>query len=113
MSASLSIARAREILESVERSHAAEIKEIARKLSACEEAGKRLQQEVRDANKRTDKARENYERAHRELKKTETTLVSERSESQVKIATLEAEKQVLAERDKTARDELTRLMHQR
>ena len=113
MSASMSIARAREILENVERSHEAELKEMSRKVAVAEDSVKRLQEELKSANRRTDKMREQYERTHRELKKRETTLVTERSEAQVKIATLEAEKQVLAERDKEARDELTHLMHQR
>ena len=113
MSSSMSIARAREILESVEKAHEAELKELRNQVGSKEGEIQQLQEKLKAANEKTAEMREERAVAKRHLNNRETTLVDERAEAKLQIATLEAEKSMLAERDKEAREELTRLMHQR
>lgn len=103
----------RNALDVLEGQHKREIDKLNKGLEARTLQMRETQMALDASKEKAEKYRQEANRAKDKLKSREAKLAETRADSASAIATLEAEKEILALRDREARDELDRLRMQK
>ena len=101
----------REALDVLEGAHKTELTKLRKGVSQHSRSTREVQMKLDEAQKQIKKLARERNEALAKLREREDKLVADRAENHARIATLEAEKEIIALRDREARNELERLSH--